>query len=45
MMALIFLATDITKVTDAVIDIKKILRESHKLKENEVDDFNVYESK
>ncbi|MFK7780248.1 MAG: ABC transporter permease [Candidatus Gracilibacteria bacterium] len=45
MMALVFLAKDIDSVTEAVEDIRRILREKHKLRNNEVDDFNIYEQK
>jgi putative ABC transport system permease protein len=44
-MALIFLAKDIDTVSEAWRDIKRLLREKHKLWENDVDDFNIYESK
>lgn len=43
MMALAFLANDIPSLHDAVDDIREILRDIHKLRDNEVDDFNVYE--
>ncbi|MFC1797702.1 hypothetical protein ACFLY2_00500 [Patescibacteria group bacterium] len=42
-MALVFLANDIGSVPAAVEDIRRILREEHKLRDNEVDDFNIYE--
>ena len=45
MMALVFLAKDIDNVNNAVDDIRNILREKHKLRAWEVDDFNVYEQK
>lgn len=45
MMALVFLASSVDTVWDAVVDIRKSLRESHKLRDNDVDDFNVYEQK
>jgi hypothetical protein len=43
MMALVFLAKDIDSVPAAVDDIRTILRDKHKLRDNEVDDFNIYE--
>ncbi len=45
MMALVFLASSVDTVNDAVLDIRKFLREAHKLRDNDVDDFNVYEQK
>ena len=45
MMALVFLANDIDSVPAAIDDIRRILREEHKLREGDVDDFNIYEQK
>ena len=45
MMALVFMAKDIDSVPGAIEDIRSILREKHKLRSDEVDDFNIYEQK
>jgi len=45
MIALVFLASNVDTVNDSVDDIRKGLREAHKLRESDVDDFNVYEQK
>ncbi len=45
MMALAFLANDIDSVSAAVEEIKVVLRDKHKIREWDVDDFNVYEQK